>query len=567
MRMKLKFGLRARFILIFLVFSVIISAASGYITQKKYEATILKQYEDNAIQTANLAASFIDGDKFDEYAATLQKDEAYEITQENLNRIRRTQDVVFIYALKVISDTETLYVFDTWDENTPKDSIGRLGGREPYNPEYKGIANALETGKTNDKFEITEITRFGYNATIYAPVLNSMGKAVGVVGIDVAMNNIKSTVNEAVTGLLSVMLLIITLCFLALLVVVQTEFIHPVRVLKNCVQEMANGKLGVQAPVKGNNEISEISRIFNRMSFNISVHMQEITGLNDGYHKFVPLEVFKILQKTDITQIRLGDYKETVLSILSMQINNFDKITEMKESKKLFAYINQIYSETVPGIQKRGGVIGEYYKGGFSAFYQSSCQDVLDSAIIVCQHMNKLKKQGELEESERFSLAFGISHGSVMLGIVGNDDRFSSSLISEQITASEYLKTIAWKYRALILITGTAAEQIPGFEQQYSHRLLGMMYFKTTGKRERFYDVYDGDPSEDREMKELTKEKFEEGVKKFLAREFYEARLCFIEVLKLYRLDYAAREYLYLCNQYYQMEEDAQEIQICIEEC
>ena len=108
MRMKLKFGLRARFILIFLVFSVIISAASGYITQKKYEATILKQYEDNAIQTANLAASFIDGDKFDEYAATLQKDEAYEITQENLNRIRRTQDVVFIYALKVISDTETL---------------------------------------------------------------------------------------------------------------------------------------------------------------------------------------------------------------------------------------------------------------------------------------------------------------------------------------------------------------------------------------------------------------------------------------------------------------------------
>ncbi|PKB55180.1 hypothetical protein CRH03_09310 [Clostridium sp. HMb25] len=137
--MKLKFGLRARFILIFLVFSVIISAASGYITQKKYEATILKQYQDNAIQTANLAASFIDGDKFDEYAATLQKDEAYEITQENLNRIRRTQDVVFIYALKVISDTETLYVFDTWDENTPKDSIGRLGGREPYNPEYKGL--------------------------------------------------------------------------------------------------------------------------------------------------------------------------------------------------------------------------------------------------------------------------------------------------------------------------------------------------------------------------------------------------------------------------------------------
>lgn len=566
MHMKLKFGLRARFILIFLVFSVIISGASGYITQKQYEATILKQYQDKTIQTARLAASFIDGDKFDEYAATLQKDKEYEVIQENLNHIRRTQDVVYLYALKVISDQETLYVFDTWNESTQKDAVGQLGGREPYNPDYKGIANALETGKTNEQFEITEITRFGYNATIYAPVLNSKGEAVGVVGVDVAMNDIKTTVNDAVTGLLSVMLLITALCFLALLVVVQTEFIHPVRVLKACVQEMANGKLGVQAPVRGNNEISEISEIFNRMSFNIGVHMQEITGLNDGYHKFVPLEVFKILQKTDITQIRLGDYKETVLSILSMQINGFDKITKTKESKKLFAFINRIYSETVPAIQKRGGVIGEYYKGGFLAFYQTACQNVLDSAIIACQHFNKIIKQGELEEGERCRLAFGISHGPVMLGIVGNDDRFSASMLSEQITASEYLKTIAWKYRSLILITGTAAEQIPDFEQQYSHRLIGIMYFKTTGKKERFYDVYDGDPAEDREMKKLTKEKFEEGVNKFLAGEFYEARLCFIEVLKLYRFDYAAREYLYLCNQY-QMEENALDIQIYIEEC
>lgn len=565
--MKLKFGLRARFILIFLVFTVIISAASGYITQKKYEATILKQYQDNAIQNANLAASFIDGDKFDEYAATLLKDKDYEITQENLNHIKRTQDMVYLYALKVVSDSETLYVFDTWEEDTPEDAVGQLGDREAYNPDYRGIANALETGKTNEQFEITEITRFGYNATIYAPILNSSGKAVGVVGIDIAMNDIKQTVNDAVTGLLSVMILIIALCFLALLVVVQTEFIHPVRVLKNCVQEMANGELGVQAPVEGNNEISEISGIFNRMSLNISVHMQEITGLNDGYHKFVPLEVFKILQKTDIRLIRLGDFKETVLSILSMQINGFEKITETKESKKLFSFINRIYSETVPTIQGRGGVIGEYYKGGFLAFYQNACQDVLDSAIIVCQHFNKLINQGEIEEGERFRLAFGISHGPVMLGIVGNDDRFSASMLSEQITASEYLKTVAWKYRSLILITGTAAEHIPDFEQQYSHRLLGMMYFKTTGKRERFYDVYDGDPAEDREMKELTKEKFEEGVKKFLAKEFYEARLCFIEVLKLYRIDYAAREYLYLCNQYYQLEENIQEIQICIEEC
>jgi hypothetical protein len=48
---------------------------------------------------------------------------------------------------------------------------------------------------------------------------------------------------------------------------------------------------------------------------------------------------------------------------------------------------------------------------------------------------------------------------------------------------------------------------------------------------------------------------FEEGVKRFCAKQFDEARLSFVNVLKLFRKDNAAREYLYLCNQYCQTEE------------
>ena len=93
------------------------------------------------------------------------------------------------------------------------------------------------------------------------------------------------------------------------------------------------------------------------------------------------------------------------------------------------------------------------------------------------------------------------------------------------------------------------------------------MHLRTSDRAEKIYDVYDGDAMEDRERKDLTKEKFEEGVRRFLAREFYEARLCFIEVLKLYRFDYAAREYLYLCNSFYQNEEGAREADVYVEEC
>lgn len=565
--MKLKFGLRVRFLVIFLLFSVMISAIAGYITQKNYERTIWEQYQKDTISIANLAVSFIDGDNFEHYARTLQKDAEYEKTQEDLNRIRRNNNVVYIYALKVVSDKETIYVFDTWTEETPQDEIGQLGAREPYNPEYKGIANALEARKTNAEFEVTAITRFGYNATIYAPVLNSKGEAVGVVGVDVAMNDIKTTAAEAVKSLLTVMISVIILFFLALLIVVQSSFIAPIRVLKACVEEMGAGKLGIQAPIRGNTEISEISRVFNQMSYNIGIHMKEMTELNNGYHKFVPVEIFHILQKSDVTQIHLGDYRETILSVFSMQMKGFENISETMESTRLFAFINRIYKEAVPSIQKREGVIGEYYKGGLSAFYQNSCQSALDSAIVICQHFHEVRKQMAQEGTPCPELGFGISHGMVMVGIVGDRDRLSASLLSEQITAAEHLGRAAWKYRSSILITGTAAAQIPDFFTRYSSRFIGMLKYKVSGRTEKIYDVYDGDSVEDRERKELTKEKFEEGVKKFLEKEFYEARLCFIEVLKLYRFDYAAREYLYLCNCCYMDADAAQKMEGYIEEC
>ena len=93
-----------------------------------------------------MAASCIDGDKFEQYAATLEKDDAYQATQDMLNRIRRSTDVEYLYALQVISDSETIYVFDTWTDETPAEDIGQLGRKGSLQSGLYSIADALETG-------------------------------------------------------------------------------------------------------------------------------------------------------------------------------------------------------------------------------------------------------------------------------------------------------------------------------------------------------------------------------------------------------------------------------------
>lgn len=101
---------------------------------------------------------------------------------------------------------------------------------------------------------------------------------------------------------------------------------------------MADGELGVQVPIKSWDEIGEISEVFNRMSFNIGSHIQEIMDLNDGYYKFVPSAIFEILGKKSIKEINLGDNRTVPLEVLRMQINNFEEKTRQMDAGKLFGF-------------------------------------------------------------------------------------------------------------------------------------------------------------------------------------------------------------------------------------
>lgn len=168
------------------------------------------------------------------------------------------------------------------------------------------------------------------------------------------------------------------------------------------------------------------------------------------------------------------------------------------------------------------------------------------------------------EALEIVLLGFGISYGSVRLGIVGHDERMSVVSVAKYTIMADFLRSICRKYYASILITAEAAMKIDGFQEKYHSRFLGFVYNSYTRRVEKIYDVYDGDIESTKQAKNQTKQQFERGVELFCIRKFMEARTQFVSVLKQNHADAAAREYLYLCNQYYQMEEDSS-VEIYIE--
>lgn len=559
---KRRFGLRAKFTVLFLLFAVAIMVSVGIMTYNSYRDAMMKKYADEAIKIAKLAASYLDGDEILRYSQTGEKDAEWERLKEILDNIKEQTGVIYLYVIVPVSENSTVYIFEAALKNESDNA--ELGDQGPWDDNFKSAKEAMATGEPSEELEPTW-TEWGYLASAYVPIKDSSGNAVGVVGVDFTMDEIQTFLINSSKNLLILMAIVVGVCFLFLILMLNIGIISPIRMIKSKVLEMSEGQLGVQVSVQNRDELGDIAQVFNRMSHNIGVHISEVTELNEGYYKFVPSVIFGLLGKKSISEIRLGDYRRVPLEVLSMQVDAFEEKIRKMSSQEMFAFANRIYQLSVPLLTEKNGVVESYFNGGLNAIYLEGKKDALDSAISICQKLNSEKKTGADGSLKNVDLTFGISRDDVLMGIVGHEERLAAVAMSEQMSIIGYLRSIGWKYKARILITGKTAESISDFEERYHSRLLGLLHISASDTMETIYDVYDGDEELQRELKEATREAFETGVRLFLDQRFHEARRAFVEVLKVFGNDYAAREYLYLCNQYYTKEETS-DIDVYIED-
>ena len=264
---------------------------------------------------------------------------------------------------------------------------------------------------------------------------------------------------------------------------------------------------------------------------------------------FIPVRLLRMMGidsgKSEGDKVLLGARRDLDVAFMCGGVGQ--SIGDVRDEKDPFASINQVLSYALPAIIKNNGAIEDFKEETFRAVFDVHAEDALASAISVCESFSKEGENGR-------HLAIALTYGTVALGVVGYQNRMSVISLSDVTRLGEVLQKKATLFSARILITGACASQIPGFETRYNHRLLGMIFRKSTGTEEKLYDVFDGDEVAVRNLKRKTKTLFERGISLFLHRQFAEARGCFIEVLKADRSDKAARHYLFLCDSNYNLD-------------
>lgn len=281
-----------------------------------------------------------------------------------------------------------------------------------------------------------------------------------------------------------------------------------------------------------------------------------------GYTKFVPEKVFEILERQDITEVRVGDQKELETGVMMVSSRRFKELARIMDGEELYGMINQIYQGMIPVILKYGGMVEQMVESGVRACFVPGSGEALRAAVSICELVNHWRQEGEILPVFRIAVVYG----PAKIGIIGQEERASALVISEIMTVSEFLVDMGEKYGARILITAAAARNIPEFQTTFHVRLLGYVYMKLTDCVEEIYDVYDGDEQGIRRLKADTGELFSLAVEDFMARRFYEAREKFARVLRQNRFDKAAKEYIFRCDEYYQKRE-CSDAELYLESC
>ncbi len=235
---------------------------------------------------------------------------------------------------------------------------------------------------------------------------------------------------------------------------------------------------------------------------------------------------------------------EKVNPVLNVSAGALSEIAASLPDGEIFNYVNSLLKIIGPVINQNNGRPVSVDDSGLTAIFGESCTDALRSAVTMYQYA----AGGNTDDSRFAKLAIGISCGAVYSGNVGYGKYRTSLVISECTRLARFLRGIAVKYNSHILITESVADKIPGFFTGYNSRRLGKILHRKNGMTEFIYDVFDGDSIDVKNAKKRGKLFFETGVNMFLERRYDVARSYFIELVKSYRNDSAAKEYLLLCD-------------------
>ncbi|RCX11385.1 HAMP domain-containing protein [Anaerobacterium chartisolvens] len=383
------------------------------------------------------------------------------------------------------------------------------------------------------------------------PVFDSEGKIIGMLETGINSKDLESLMFDLSKSMLlsgiAVSFAVLLAFFISLRIL-----LRPLALLKEAVISVYNGNYGAVAPIKANDEVADIGRVFNKLSVELDCQFKKLTSLNEAYYKLVPPDTFKLLKKDSILEISLGDQVSIKMTLMNVSIRNFENATSDLSPEVTFKFINNIFEIVSSNTGSHLGTIHSYNVDKITALFRNCPEDALQSVINIRAELIAKQDLALSQNAVKTDAGFYIHTSDCIYGIVGDENRYSPAVVTERNDLIYSLDSLQQDLMCSILVTQSAYAGISS-PSKYSHRYIGYITDTSTLAQIDLYEFFDGDEPQVLSGKKQTLEIFKAAMDAYMSRDFYKARNLFAKILKVNSQDTVSRWFMFksdmLCKQ------------------
>lgn len=211
-------------------------------------------------RVAETLALSINGDRFERIMKTLEKDDYWYEVQSVADSIATNFGTAYLYILDKDYDNEVTY----FAQGTSSGDGLDLGEGEDASFYADEMYGTISSGKPS----VTEPYSLGGYGTVvsgYAPILNSNGNVVGVVGIDFFFDDVVRSVNTFGWTILSISVVFLIICSVFGFVVGNKTVGVPLTALDEAAKQMSDGDMDISLDIQTKSEIGRLAKSFEAM--------------------------------------------------------------------------------------------------------------------------------------------------------------------------------------------------------------------------------------------------------------------------------------------------------------
>ena len=264
--------------------------------------------------------------------------------------------------------------------------------------------------------------------------------------------------------------------------------------------------------------------------------------------KFVPYEFIDALGHKIITDVKLGDQVEKIVTVLFSDIREYTTLAEQMTPEENFRFICSFNATMGPIIRKYNGFINQYLGDAIMAIFPGKAEDALLAAVAMQKQVQEFNKTRLLNNEQPIKIGVGMHTGPLIMGITGDQDRLDATTIADTVNTASRLESLTKYYKGNIIISDATVNQISS--KNFHLRPLGSVQLKGKHEPVNIHECFSGYSDEEIKKIHTVLPDFNTGISSYLSSSFEDAAIAFQRVLDINPEDHTTHFFLHKANGY-----------------